>query len=73
MTEVGDLLLGRLSQWVGAATDNLDEIREEERGGGEEGREEGKAGSKQGKWRKKGVGMWREDGGMEVWVDGWSE
>lgn len=40
---------------------------------GEEGRDEGKAGSKQRKWRKKGVGMWREDGGMEVWVDGWSE
>ena len=40
---------------------------------GEEGRDEGKAGSKQGKWRKKGVGRWREDGGMEVWVDGWSE
>ena len=38
MTEVGDLLLGRLSQWVGAAADNLNEVREEERGGGKGGR-----------------------------------
>ena len=62
MAEVGDLLLGRLSQWVGAAADNLNKVR---RRRGEEGREEGQVGRKEVKWR--------EDGGTEVWVDGWME